>query len=309
MNVSKVWMNGKLTSFDKSGVSLFTNALHYGTGVFEGIRAYNTANGPAVFRLMDHLDRFFIGAQILGMNLAYSKNDLVDAVSGVILANNFTECYIRPLAVYSTGSMSLDVRKASIDVTVTAWPWDSHLGNESLSNGITVKTASLLRNSPRSLPSSVKLTGAYANAVLAKSEALRLGYDEALLLDDFGHVSEGSGENIFFVRNKKLFAVDSCSMLKGITRDTVMALALNSGYSVEEVKTTVDQLFQMDEIFMTGTGCEVVPVKKLDHMTIGRGHPGSVTRHMQKLYSDAVHGKLPDYSEWLTYSENKILAV
>lgn len=305
MKKLKSWVNGQFMLSEDATVPLLTHALHYGTGVFEGIRVYRTSHGPASFRLTEHLDRLWSGIEIMDMKLNYSKVELSQIIQELVVINDLEECYVRPLAVYGTGSMSLDVANGVVHLSVSCWPWPPLLGHDAVQNGITMKTVSLVRNLPRSLPPTVKITGSYANSVMAKSDAHRLGYDEALLLDYTGCVCEGSGENIFFVKDDKLFVVESDSMLPGITRDTVIRLARDASHRVIPTHTTVDKLYAADEVFLTGTGCEVTPVRMVDHATIGTGRPGPVTRELQDLYQRTVHGEIVQYQKWLAAVQTK----
>jgi branched-chain amino acid aminotransferase len=294
-----IWMDGELIAWQDATVHVLSHALHYGTGVFEGIRAYANDGGTALFRLDDHMERLSRSAEAYGMELPYSAEGLAGAARETVVANGLAACYVRPIAFYETGTIGLNPTGARIRVSIVAFPWGAYLGDDGLRNGIRVKIASWARISPRAFPPA-KATGPYINSVLANQEARRDGYDEALLLTDAGNVSEGSGENVFLVDDGVVFTPplsDGC--LDGITRRSVMTLLGDDGYEVVERSLTPDDLYGADELFFTGTAAEVTPIREVDEKPFGE--PGPVTRRAQELYADAVGGRLERYRNWLTY--------
>ena len=301
--VKSIWMDGKLVPWAEANVHVLTHALHYGTGVFEGIRAYSNDDGTAVFRLRDHMQRLLDSAAAYSMPLEYSVDELVAAAGQLLADNELEACYIRPIVFYGTGTIGLNPASAHLTTSIAAFPWGAYLGEEGLEKGIRVKIASWARISLRAFPAG-KATGPYINAILANQEATSEGYDEALLLTEAGNVSEGSGENLFVVSNGEVLTPplsDGC--LNGITRQSVMKLLADDGQAVIEKSVTPDDLFEADELFFTGTAAEVTPVRQVDENVIGDGTPGPVTKRTQKLFRDAVGGKLPAYRDWLDYLE------
>jgi branched-chain amino acid aminotransferase len=297
-----IWMDGTLVPWHEATVHVLAHGLHYGTGAFEGIRAYETPKGPAVFRLVEHMDRFIRSAKAYGIPMEWSLDDLVKAGKEIISVNELRSCYLRPLTFYGTGSMGLNPAGASVHVIMAAWEWGAYLGDEGLRNGIRVKTSSWRRIDRRSMIPNAKGTGGYINSVLAKQEALAGGYDEALLLNSEGMVSEGSGENIFLVRNRRVFTPPiGAGALEGITRHSVMTLLADDGYEVEERSLDRSDLYYADELFLTGTAAEVTPVRELDDRDIGDGRPGPVTKRAQELYMGTVTGIMDTHPEWLDY--------
>lgn len=300
--VRYIWLNGELVAWAEARVHVLTHALHYGSGVFEGIRAYPTARGPAVFRLTDHMRRLVQSARIYRMELPYSVEELVRATKELIRANGLDSCYIRPIAYRGYGEMGLFPLKCPVDVAIAVWPWGAYLGDEGIEHGIRAKVSSFRRIDPNSLPPAAKATGQYINSILAKLEAVESGYDEAILLDSRGFVSEGSGENIFVVRGGEVLTPPvGASILEGITRDTVMALARREGFRVMERDLVRSDLYLADEVFFTGTAAEVVPIREIDDRRVGE--PGPVTRAIQRAYYQLVRGELPGFEAWLEYVE------
>lgn len=295
-----VWINGKLTDWRGATTHISTHALHYGTGVFEGIRCYDTAIGPAVFRLDAHLERLFSSASVYGIRIPYSKNELQDAVCDTIRSNEFASCYVRPICYYGSGGLTLDARHCPVDVAILAWRWGAYLGAEGLERGVRVTVASWTKFHSRMMPTTAKGCGGYLNSMLAAKEASDAGYDEALLLDENGNIAEGSGENLFVVRGSSLITNDErSSILLGITRDTVIELARNLGFSVEIRPLTMNDLRSADEAFFTGTAVEVTPIREVDGDAIGSGVCGPVTRQIQRAFLAAVSGLDARYSGWL----------
>jgi branched-chain amino acid aminotransferase len=296
--VDKIWMDGALVDWDKAQVHVLTHALHYGSGVFEGIRCYETSDGPAVFRLRDHMERFERSAKMLMMDMGYSVDEMIDAVKETIRANNLPACYIRPLAFRGYGVMGVDPLPAPVNVVVACWPWDSYLGEEALKAGVDVGVSSWRKHGINSMPPAIKACGNYLNSSFAKVEANSQGYAEGILLNEEGKVCEGTGENIFVVRDGVVSTPPvSDGLLEGITRDTVMVLADDLGYPVLEESLVRTDLYIADEVFMTGSAAELVPVRSVDRRVIGDAGP--VTLDLQAKYFGVVRGEDPDYEEWL----------
>lgn len=296
-----IWMDGQLVAWDKAKVHVLTHTLHYGFGVFEGIRCYKTEKGPAVFRLTDHMKRLHNSAALVGMNLPYSVEELVKATKDLIRANELEECYIRPIAFYGYGVMGLNPTGAPIHVAIAAWPWGTYLGEKGLKEGVRVKFSKWRRIDASTLPPQAKLVANYANSILAKLDALKDGYDEAILLNTEGKVAEGPGENIFMVKGGRLFTPPiSAGVLPGITRDCVIKISADEGIPFEERNLTPEDLLQADEVFFTGTAAEVTPVREIEGKRIGTGE-WKITRRIQKIYFDTVRGKVEKYSSWLEF--------
>ncbi|MEE8331830.1 MAG: branched-chain amino acid transaminase [Acidimicrobiia bacterium] len=300
--VESIWMNGQLVPWEEANVHVLSHALHYGTGVFEGIRAYDNENGTAIFRLRDHMERLHRSAATYSIPLDHSVDELVDAAQQTVAANGLTACYIRPITFYGTGTIGLNPARAELMTAIIAFPWGAYLGEDGLRNGIRVLVASWARISPQAFPAA-KATGPYINAILANQEATDQGYDEALMLTSDGNVSEGSGENLFMVRDGSVITPplsDGC--LDGITRQSVMTLLADDGIEVIEKSMTVDDLTAADELFFTGTAAEVTPIRQVDEDEVRE--PGPVTRRAQELFQGAVSGKLEAYRGWLDYIAN-----
>ena len=295
-----IWMDGQLVPWREATIHVLTHSLHYGMGVFEGVRAYETGKGPAIFRLNDHTDRLFRSAHILKMPIPYDKETLNNAQKTVVRENHLKSAYIRPLCFYGSEGMGLHASELKTHVMVAAWEWGSYLGDEGLSKGIRVKTSSFSRHHVNSTKCKAKVTGHYINSMLATQEAASCGYDEALLLDPEGYVAEGSGENIFVVRNGKILTPELTSALEGITRDTIMQFMAELGLDITEKKITRDEIYVADEVFFTGTAAEVTPVRELDGRVIGSGKRGPITEMLQTMYFDQVQGKREQHREWLT---------
>jgi branched-chain amino acid aminotransferase len=295
-------MNGELVRWDDAKVHVLSHGLHYGTGVFEGIRAYETERGTAIFRHHEHLDRLERSAQLYYMDIPYSLEELLDATHELIRRNGLASGYIRPLAFRGYGEMGLYAQSAPIDVIIAAWPWGAYLGEEGKRNGIRCKVSSWRGLSGDSLIPHAKASGQYLNSILAKTESANAGYDEAILLDTHGNVSEGSGENVFIVRDGVLATPGhTSSILDGITRRSVIQIASDLGYAVEERDIARAELSLADEVFLTGTAAELVPVREVDDHDLGG--PGEITRVIQAKYEDALHGRAPEYLEWLDVVE------
>lgn len=296
----KIWMDGKFVDWDKANVHVMTHTLHYGLGVFEGIRCYETGNGPAIFRLKEHVERLFKSAHIFMLKIPYSQKEIENAIVQTVKINKIKECYIRPIVYIGYGAMGLYPKENPVNVAISAWPWGAYLGEEGLKKGIRVKVSSFIRNHVNSQMSRGKVCGYYINSQLAKREAISCGYDEALLLDTEGYVSEGSGENVFIVRNNRLKTTPLTSILEGITRDSIMEIARDNGIEVIEERFTRDELYIADEAFFTGTAAEVTPIREVDGRTIGAGKPGEITRKLQSVFFDIAKGRNKKYKSWIT---------
>lgn len=296
----KIWMDGKFVDWDRATVHVLTHTLHYGLGVFEGIRCYETRKCPAIFRLDEHIDRLFSSAHIFLMEIPYSKNEIKDAIINTIKVNKIKECYIRPLVYIGYGAMGLFPKGNPINVSIAVWSWGAYLGDKGLKEGIKVKISSFIRNHVNANMTRGKVCGYYVNSQLAKKEAITCGYDEALLLDTEGYVSEGSGENVFIVRNGILKTTPLTSILEGITRNSIIAIAADEKIKVVEERFTRDELYIADEAFFTGTAAEVTPIREADGRVIGKGKPGEITKKLQSIFFDIVKGKNKKYESWLT---------
>jgi branched-chain amino acid aminotransferase len=295
-----IWYDGKMVNWRDATTHVLTHTLHYGMGVFEGVRAYKTDKGTAIFRLKEHTDRLFRSAHILGMKMPYSKEELIEAQKAAVRDNNLESAYMRPMAFYGAEAMGISAKTLSTHVIVAAWKWGAYMGQDALDNGIRVKTSSFARHHVNITMCKAKANGNYMNSILAHQEAAQDGYDEALLLDVDGFVAEGSGENVFIIRNGKLYTPDLTSALEGITRDTIVQLAAEIGLNVIEKRITRDEVYSADEAFFTGTAAEVTPIRELDRRNIGAGTAGPITKQLQKMYFDAVTGKSAKHADWLT---------
>lgn len=298
--VEFVWMNGKLVEWDRATVHVLTHALHYGTGVFEGIRCYETSRGPAVFRLRDHLARMDRSARTLLMDVPYSVDELIEAVHELINANDLKSCYVRPIAFHGFGEMGLNPEDNPIEVTIAVWPWGTYLGEDALNNGIRMTVSSWRRHDPNIIPPQAKVTGGYVNSALAKLEAVRNGYDEALMLNHTGSVSEGTGENVFIVYDGELITPPlAAGPLPGITRQSIIKIAADLGTPVTENMLTRSDLYAAEEMFCVGTAAEVTPVREIDGRVIGK--PGPITLAIQQKYFEIVKGEDEKYLDWLDF--------
>lgn len=296
----KIWMNGAFVKWDDAKVHILTHSLHYGTAVFEGIRCYKAEAGSAVFRLQEHVNRLFESAHICQMEMPFTREAVVEAILETIRVNKIDACYIRPLAYLSYGAMGIFPKENPVQLSIAVWPWGSYLGEEGLKNGIRVKISSFTRPHVNSTMVRSKTTANYANSLLAKREALKDGYDEAMLLDTDGYVAEGSGENVFMVRKGVIKTPPLTSILEGITRETIMQLAAERGMRLVEERFTRDELYIADEAFFTGTAAEITPIREVDNRTIGTGKPGPITKALQTAYFDCVYGREKKHESWLT---------
>ena len=295
-----IWYDGKMVPWRDANTHVLTHTLHYGLGVFEGLRAYETAQGPAIFRLQEHTDRLFNSAHIFMMKIPYDKATVMLAQCDVVKQNKLSSAYIRPIAFYGAEAMGLSARTLSVHVAIAAWSWGTYLGPEALENGIRVKTSSFTRHHVNINMCRAKSVTTYANSILANQEVAINGYDEALLLDVEGYVAEGSGENIFIVKQGKLYTPDLTSCLEGITRASILELASELGIPVIEKRITRDEIYCADEAFFTGTAAEVTPIRELDNRIVGQGKRGPITEKIQTLFFDCVKGRAKNHAGWLT---------
>ena len=293
-------MDGKLVDWDKANVHILTHTLHYGLGVFEGIRCYRTIKGSAIFRLDEHVNRLFSSAHIFNIEIPYSKDEIRQAIIETVKINKLRECYIRPLVYIGYGAMGVYPKGNPISVAVAVWPWGAYLGDEGLEKGIKIKVSSFTRHHVNSSMTRAKVCGNYVNSQIAKKEAIACGYDEALLLDPEGYVSEGSGENIFIVRNGRIKTTPLTTILEGITRDSIIRIARDNRIPVEEERFTRDEIYIADEAFFTGTAAEVTPIREIDGRRIGIGSRGKITKKLQSIFFDVVKGRNRKYESWLT---------
>lgn len=298
----RIWLDGELVPWEEAKVHLLTHSLHYGSGVFEGIRAYRTSAGPGIFRLADHVRRLQASCRVFLIDLPFSVERIAEAIRETVRVNKVEECYIRPLVFLGYGEMGLNPLPCSVHVAVAVWPWGTYLGEEGLANGIRAKVSSWRRFDPNIVPPAAKGTGMYINSQLAKVEAIKAGYDEAILLSPQGYVSEGTGENVFCVLDGVLVTPPlAAGALAGITRNTVMTLAREAGIEVREANLLRSDLYTAEEVFFSGTAAEVVPIASVDDRPVGEGKPGPVARELQRRYYAAVHGEDPSHEDWLTY--------
>jgi branched-chain amino acid aminotransferase len=296
-----IWLNGEFVAWEDAKIHVLTHGLHYGTGVFEGVRCYDTeSHGPAIFRHQDHIDRLFKSAELYYMPIPFDREELRQVTLELVGRNGFRDCYIRPLVYRGYGTMGLFPLDAPVDVTIAAWPWGAYLGEDGKQNGVRAKISSWRRISSESLIPQAKASGQYLNSILAKIESHKAGYEEAILLDDHGYVCEGSGENIFVVRDGVIYTPPpTASILDGINRKSAIQIAEDLGLKVVERNIARAELYLADEIYLTGTAAELVPVREVDDHQVGSGRPGEVTQAVQKAFDDALHGRTPRYAEWL----------
>jgi branched-chain amino acid aminotransferase len=300
MESKYIWMDGQLVEFEKATVHFLNVGLHYGLAVFEGIRCYSTDKGPAVFRLKEHSERLIDSAHVLGMrDLPWSVDEVAEAIKQTIAANDFSDCYIRPVIWLSDGGWNINVDGAKPHLGIAAWVWGAYLGEAAIEAGIRANISSYTRHHINVMMTKAKISGNYANSALAKTESVRLGFDEAIMLDPQGYVAECTGENIFVVRNGKIFTPPTTTILEGITRDSLIAIARDLGFEVSEQMISRDQLYIADEVFVCGSAAECIALREIDFRVIGSGKMGPVTRQIQQAYQAAIHGKAPKYEGWL----------
>jgi len=296
-----IWYDGKLVPWRDATTHVLTHSLHYGMGVFEGVRAYKTTQGTAIFRLQEHTARLFNSAHIFQMKMSYDQATIMQAQCEVVKQNKLESGYLRPIVFYGSGKMGISPKGAGVHIAIAAWPWGAYLGDDGLNRGIRVKTSSFTRHHVNATMVRAKGSGHYVNSILANTEALTDGYDEALLLDTEGYVAEGAGENIFLVKKGKLYTPDLASCLEGITRDTILCLAEDLGLEVMQKRITRDEVYGADEAFFTGTAAEVTPIRELDNRTVGNGGRGPITEKLQSLFFECVSGSNVKYAHWLTH--------
>ena len=307
MESKYIWMDGELVDFEKATVHILNPAMHYGAAVFEGIRAYNTPKGPAVFRLREHVERLLDSAQVFGVRkFAFSAQDIVKGVKETVHANGFTDCYIRPLLFLKGGAWNLNVDAGQPALAIAVWQWSNYLGEEALAKGIRANISSYTRHHPNVSMTKAKIAGNYVNSFLAKTESERLGFQEAIMLDPQGYVAECTGENLFMVRRGKLVTPATAPVLEGITRHTIHTIAGDLGYDVLEQPISRDQLYIADEVFVCGTAAECIGLSEIDFRTVGDGKTGPVTRAIQNVYHDLIRGKVAKYQEWCDYVEEEV---
>jgi branched-chain amino acid aminotransferase len=300
--VERIWMDGELVDWADAKVHVLSHALHYGSGVFEGIRAYETSRGPAVWHLDEHLKRLYRSAKLYHLDIPFSREALTEAVKETIRANGLSACYVRPLAFRGYGEMGVNPLQAPVNVVVAVWPWGTYLGEDALERGVRIKISSWRRNAQNSLPAAAKATGQYINSVLAKVESLKAGYDEAIMLNEQGLITDGSGENVFVVRDGILTTPPTAAgCLDGITRNSVIRIARDLGYEVREDNLVRTDLYNADECFFTGTAAEITPIREVDDRAVGEGHRGPVTKELQGVFFAATKGEHDAYANWLTY--------
>jgi branched-chain amino acid aminotransferase len=298
--VDKIWMDGKLVDWEDANVHVLTHALHYGSGVFEGIRAYETSRGAGIFRLTDHIRRLFTSSAVYMIEVPFRQEEIVEAVRETVRVNGLTSCYIRPIVYHGYGEMGLNPLYAPVNVAVAVWPWGTYLGDDCLENGARLMISTWRRPDPNVLPAQAKATGQYINSGLAKVEAIKAGYDDAIMLGPDGRIGEGTGENLFIVREGVLVTPpESSGILKGITRDSVFTIAKDLGYEVIERNLVRSDVYTADEAFLTGTAAEVTPIREVDGRTVGTGTRGAITKEIQQTYFSAVKGDIEKYSHWV----------
>lgn len=302
-----IWMDGELVEFEKATVHMLTAALHYGAAVFEGMRAYKTDKGPAVFRLREHADRLLQSAEILGFrDLPFSVDGVARAVKDTVKANGFDECYIRPLLYLTGGAWNLNVDAGKPALMIAVWQWSNYLGEEALAKGIRANISSYTRHHPNVSMTKAKIAGNYVNSILAKTESVRLGFEEAIMLDPQGYIAECTGENLFMVRRGKIITPSTAPVLEGLTRHTIFSIAKDLGYEVLEQPISRDQLYIADEVFVCGTAAECIGLSEIDFRKIGDGKTGPVTQSIQKIYHDLIRGRVAKYEEWCDYVEEQV---
>ncbi len=295
-----IWFDGKMVDWRDAKIHVLTHTLHYGMGVFEGLRAYKAEQGTAIFRLQAHTDRLFESAGIMNMDIPFDKETLNKAQIAAVSDNNLESAYIRPMCFYGSEGMGLRADNLKVHVMVAAWEWGAYLGQESLDNGIRIRKSTFIKNDSHPSMYLAKANGNYINSMLALDEAMNKGYDEALLLDSKGNVAEGSGENIFMIKDGVLYTPTLVASLNGITRNTIMTLAKEQGYDVVETEIKIEELYDADEVFFTGSAAEVTPIREIDDNSIGNGSRGPITEKLQTMYFDLVHGRLDVHQDWLT---------
>lgn len=297
-----IWMNGEMVPFEKATLHFLTPALHYGAAVFEGIRSYNTPKGPAIFRLREHVERLFDSARVLGFReFPWTEEEVCKAHKDTVRANGFTDCYVRPLLYLDNGGWNLNVDSGKPSLAIAVWEWNNYLGDDALEKGIRANISSFTRHHPNVMMTKAKISGNYANSILAKTESQRLGFEEAIMLDPQGYVAECTGENLFIVRHGKIVTPSTAPVLEGVTRHSIHSIAKDLGYRILEQPISRDQLYIADEVFVCGTAAECIGLSEIDFRKIGDGKTGPVTRKIQNVYHEAIRGKVKKYEEWCDY--------
>ena len=300
--VEKIWMDGVLVDWAEAKIHVLSHALHYGTGVFEGIRAYETPRGPAIWHLDEHIRRLYRSAKLYHLDIPFSPDAITDGMKDVIRANGLRSCYVRPLILRGYGEMGVNPLEAPVNVIIAVWPWGTYLGEDALEQGVRIKISSWRRSGQNTAPSAAKATGQYINGVLAKIESVKAGYDEAILLNEHGYITDGSGENVFIVRGGTLITPPTqAGCLDGITRASVIQIARDLGYEVREENLVRTDLYNADECFFSGTAAEITPIREVDDRAVGEGHRGPVTKELQGAFFSATKGETEKYAAWLTY--------
>ena len=300
----KIWMDGEMVDWDQANVHVLTHTLHYGSGVFEGVRAYKTPQGVAIFRLREHTKRLIASAKVLMMDVPFSVDELVEAQLAVVRENDLVDgCYLRPLVYLGYGEMGLNPLPCTVNVAIAAWPWGAYLGDDGMANGVKMKISSWIRHDPNAVPTAAKITGAYVNSSLAKVEALKAGYDEAIMMGNDGRISECTGENLFVVNDGVITTPPSseAGALAGVTQDTVIEIAKDFGYEIRREALIRTDLYLADEAFLTGTAAEIVPIASVDDRLVGDGTPGPISKRIQETYLATVRGEVPRYAKWLSH--------
>ncbi len=297
----KIWLDGKFVDWDKANVHVLTHALHYGSAIFEGIKAYETPKGTAIFRLKEHVDRLYDSAHIFSVKIPFSKQEFSNAIKEAVKINKLKSCYIRPLVFLGDGPMGLNPVNSPVRCMIAAWSWGAYLGEEGMAKGIKLRTSSFQRNNVNAMMTKAKIAGNYVNSIFAKLEAVKQGFDEAMMLDTEGYVSECSGENIFIIKNNVIKTTPLGTILPGITRASIIQIAKGLNYEVREEKFTRDEVYTADECFLTGTAAELTPVREIDNRAIGEGKPGPIAKKLQDIFLKTVSGKTKEYEGWLTY--------
>jgi len=302
LDVDKIWMDGEFVDWDDAQIHVLSHGLHYGSGVFEGIRCYDTVDGPAVFRHREHYERLHNSAKTFGMEMEYSVDELMDATKEIIGANNLESCYIRPITYYGYNELGLNPSGCPVRTAIAVWPWGAYLGEEAIEKGVEVSVSSWRKHHSSQIPTTAKITGAYVNSIMASLEAKSNGYTEAILLDKDGSVAEGPGENLFLVKDGTIYTtpIDS-SILDGITRQSAVTIAEDLGYDVVEKRISRSELYTADELFFTGTAAEVTPIREVDDKKVGEGERGPVTEEIQSIFFEVIDGKRDEYTDWLDY--------
>jgi len=300
-----IWMNGTIIPWDNATTHIMSHVIHYGSGIFEGIKCYNTERGPAIFKLVDHIDRLYKSASYYKMDIPFQKEEIIKGCTDIVRKNEYTDCYIRPIVYYGFDTLGVFPKNCPIQVGIACFYWGAYLGDEGVIKGVKITVSPWQKISSKAMPTTAKASGQYLNSLLSVSDAKDRGFDEAILLNNNGNIAEGSGQNIFLVKNNEIFTNDEKSdILMGITRETVIQLASELGLKIHIGNLTLDQLKNADEAFFTGTATEVTPIKSIEKIPIGNGEPGKITLQIKSIYENIIYGKNPEYNSWLYYIKN-----